>query len=134
MITVQNTINASVEKVWDLWTSPKHIQNWNYAFQEWHTPYAENDLQVNGRFKYRMETKDKNEGFDFEGQYTKVEEFQFIAYKLSDERTGSVHFEVLDDKVKITEIFEPNKDDSESMQKEWCQNVINNFKEYVENQ
>ncbi len=133
MITVQNTINASINKVWDFWISPKHIQNWNYAFEEWHTPYAENDLRVNGKFKYEMAAKDKSEGFDFEGEYTKVEKFKVIEYKLLDNRTGSVHFEDYGNKVKITEVFEPTKSDSENMQKNWCQAVIDNFKKYVEN-
>ncbi|KRB56256.1 SRPBCC domain-containing protein [Flavobacterium sp. Root186] len=132
MITVQNTINASIDKVWDFWISPEHIQNWNYAFDEWHTPYAENDLQVDGKFKYEMAAKDKSAGFDFEGKYTKIEIFRLIEYKLLDDRTGSIHFEDYGEKVKITEVFEPTKEDSESMQKQWCQNVIDNFKKYVE--
>ncbi|MFH6935586.1 SRPBCC domain-containing protein [Flavobacterium sp. FlaQc-30] len=133
MITVQNTINASIEKVWDFWISPKHIQNWNYAFDSWHTPQAENDLEVKGKFKYKMEAKDKSAGFDFEGEYTKIEKFRLIEYKLLDNRTGSVHFEDYGGRVKLTEVFEPAKEDSESMQKQWCQAVINNFKKYVEN-
>lgn len=132
MIKVQNTIDSSIEKVWNLWTSPEHIQKWNYAFEEWYTPYAENDLQVNGKFKYEMGTKDKSEGFDFEGIYTKLEKFRLIEYKLLDNRTGAIYFEEIGSKVKLTEVFEPTKKDSESMQKQWCQNVIDNFKKYVE--
>ncbi|WP_343617408.1 SRPBCC domain-containing protein [Flavobacterium sp.] len=132
MIKVQNTIDSSIEKVWNLWTSPEHIQKWNYAFEEWHTPYAENDLQVNGKFKYGMAAKDKSEGFDFEGIYTKLEKFRLIEYKLLDNRTGAIYFEEIGSKVKLTEVFEPTKKDSESMQKQWCQNVIDNFKKYVE--
>lgn len=132
MITVQNTINASIDKVWDLWILPKHIQNWNYAFEEWHTPHAENNLQINGKFKYEMAAKDKSTGFNFEGEYTKIEKFRLIEYKLLDNRTGSIHFEDFGDKVKITEVFEPTKEESESMQKQWCQAVIENFKKYVE--
>jgi len=133
MITVQNTIDASIDKVWNFWILPEHIQNWNYPFDEWHTPHAENDLQVKGKFKYKMAAKDKRESFDFEGEYTKVEKFKLIEYKLLDDRTGSVLFENYGDKVKITEVFEPTKNDSESMQKNWCQAVIDNFKKYVEN-
>ncbi|MCP2027116.1 uncharacterized protein YndB with AHSA1/START domain [Flavobacterium sp. HSC-32F16] len=110
----------------------KTLQNWNYAFDEWHTPCAENDLQVHRKFKYEMTAKDKSAGFDFEGEYTKIEKFRLIEYKLLDNRTGSVHFEDYGEKVKITEIFEPTKEDSESMQKQWCQNVIDNFKKYIE--
>nr|WP_199000783.1 SRPBCC domain-containing protein [Flavobacterium sp. ASV13] len=132
MITVQNTINASVDRVWEIWTIPEHIQNWNYAYDNWHTPYAENDLKVSGKFKYTMATKDKSMQFDFEGLYTKVEKYSIIEYKLTDGRTGSVHFENNGDQVKITEVFEPETGNPESMQKEWCQNVIDHFKAYVE--
>ena len=51
-------VNASIEKVWDLWTNPKHIAKWNNMSEEWHTPKAENDLRVGGRLFLRMELKD----------------------------------------------------------------------------
>ncbi|WP_394773846.1 hypothetical protein [Flavobacterium sp.] len=43
MITVQNTIHASIDKIWDFWTLPEYIQNWNIAIDDWYTLYAEND-------------------------------------------------------------------------------------------
>ncbi|WP_286969271.1 SRPBCC domain-containing protein [Flavobacterium sp. UBA4854] len=132
MISVEVIINASIEKVWDFWITPKHIQNWNSAFDNWYTSYAENDLQEKGKFRYEMRSKDKDESFDFEGIYTKVEKFQLIEYKLSDNRIGSVHFEDFGNNVKLVEYFEPNKTDSENMQKQWCQDVIDNFKKYTE--
>lgn len=36
-ITVQTIINAPIEKVWKLWTSPQDITHWNNASDEWHT-------------------------------------------------------------------------------------------------
>lgn len=132
MITVQNTINAAIAKVWEIWITPAHIQNWNYPYDDWHTPYAENDLKVNGKFKYTMANKNESMQFDFEGWYTKVEKFSIIEYKLLDGRTGSVHFEDNGNKVKLTEVFEPETGNPEDMQKEWCQKVIDNFKAYTE--
>lgn len=131
MITVQNIVNAPIDKVWEIWTTPKHIQKWNIPSADWHNPYAENDLKVGGKFKFVMAAKNGSE-LDFEGIYTKLEKFLLIEYRLYDNRTASVRFEIIDDKVKITETFEPQKEDSESMQKEWCQAVIDNFKKYVE--
>lgn len=58
MITVKSTINASIEKVWKIWTTPEHIMKWNNASDDWHTPFAENDLKVGGKFKYTMASKD----------------------------------------------------------------------------
>lgn len=133
MIKVQNTINASIDKVWHLWTSPEHIMNWNIPFEDWNTPYAENDLKVGGKFKFTMAAKNGSEGFDFEGVYTRIEKFSWIEYRLLDNRTASVHFEDNGTQVKLTETFEPEGKNSKEMQEQFCRAVIQNFKEYVEN-
>jgi len=133
MIKVQNSIHAPIKKVWELWTLPEHIVNWNIPFADWHTPYAENDLKVGGKFKFTMASKDGKEGFDFEGVYTKVENFSLIEYKLSDNRIASVRFENLGSETKLTETFEPEATISEEMQEQFCQSVVLKFKEYVEN-
>ena len=44
-ISAQAVINAPVEKVWRLYTSPGQITQWNYASDDWHTPKTENDLK-----------------------------------------------------------------------------------------
>lgn len=133
MITVQNTINAAVNKVWKFWTAPEHIVKWSFGSPDWYTPYAENDLKAGGKFKYTMAAKDGTATFDFEGVYTRVETFSEIEYQLSDNRTGSVHFKESDEKVILTEVFQPETENSENMQQQWCQAVIDCFKEYVEN-
>ncbi|WP_431244062.1 SRPBCC domain-containing protein [Flavobacterium sp. P21] len=133
MISVEVTVKVPIEKAWDFWITPKHIQNWNAAFDNWYTAYADNDLKVEGKFKYEMTSRDNTGSFDFEGIYTKIEKFRLIEYQLSDDRIGSIYFEDFGDKVKITEKFEPNKTDPESMQENWCQDVLNNFKKYTEN-
>ena len=38
VITVESTINAPVEKVWEFWSKPEHITKWNNASDDWHTP------------------------------------------------------------------------------------------------
>ena len=132
MITVQTSVNAAIEKIWEFWTIPKHIQKWNNPTDDWHTPYVENDVKAGGKFKYTMSTRDEIISFDYEGIYTKVDKFSVIEYQLVDKRTGSVQFESQDDKVKITEIFDPEKSHPESEQKQFCQGVIDNFKKYTE--
>jgi uncharacterized protein YndB with AHSA1/START domain len=52
-ITVKAVINAPAEKVWELYTAPEHITQWNYASDDWHTPRVENDLTPGGKFLYR---------------------------------------------------------------------------------
>ncbi|HQW93764.1 MAG TPA: SRPBCC domain-containing protein, partial [Ferruginibacter sp.] len=68
-ITVETIVQAPVEKVWECWTKPEHITGWNNASDDWHTPRAENDLRVGGKFLSRMEARDGSMGFDFGGVY-----------------------------------------------------------------
>lgn len=132
MISVETIIKAPLEKVWQLWVLPEDIVKWNHPSEDWETSFAENNLKSGGTFKYTMKAKDESAAFDFEGIYTDVKMFELIEYKLFDNRTGSIRFDENENGVKITEIFEPNIQDSESMQKQWCQAVIDNFKHYVE--
>jgi uncharacterized protein YndB with AHSA1/START domain len=92
-ITVEMKVNAPLEKVWDYWTNPQHIVNWNYASEDWHAPHATNDLRVGGKFSSRMEAKDGSMGFDFEGEYTKVEQHIEIEYVLADARKVNIRFD-----------------------------------------
>lgn len=132
MITVKKTINASIDKVWDFWTLPKHIVNWNIPSLDWYNPYAENDLKIGGKFKYTMGTIDRKISFDFEGIYTNIENHEVLEYKLLDSRIGIVRFATEGDKVIITETFEPEKTNSEAMQEQFLKDVMSNFKSYVE--
>ena len=85
-------MHAPVEKVWEYWTEPDHITKWSNASDDWHTPYAENDLRVGGKFVSRMEAKDGSFGFDFGGVYDEVRANEFISYTLGDGRKVEITF------------------------------------------
>lgn len=132
-ITIQTTINAPIEKVWEYWNSPEHIPGWAFASDDWEAPYAENDLKVGGKFKTTMAAKDKSASFDFTGTYTQVDENQRIEYTIDDGRKVSVRFESLgNNETKVTETFDPENENSEEMQRDGWQSILNNFKKYVE--
>jgi uncharacterized protein YndB with AHSA1/START domain len=131
-ITVEATINAPVEKVWKLWTEPKHITQWNNASEDWHTPKAENDLRVGGKFLSRMEAKDGSAGFDFEGVYEEVKTHERVVYSMSDGRRVDIQFKEEENTTTVTETFDAETTHSIEMQKEGWQSILNNFKEYVE--
>lgn len=131
-ITVEAHISASVEKVWDLYTDPKHIVKWNQASPDWHSPRAENDLRVGGKFKTRMEAKDKSAGFDFEGVYTGVKTHELIEYKMSDGRKARVIFKKVITGTKVIITFDPESVNPVEMQKEGWQAILDSFKKYVE--
>lgn len=131
-ITVEAIINAPVEKVWLLWTRPEHITQWNNASDDWHTPAAENDLHVGGKFSSRMEAKDGSMGFDFWGIYTKIEPLKFIGYTLGDERKVEIRFVAEENKTRIIETFDPEDVNSVELQQTGWQAILNNFKKYAE--
>jgi len=131
-ITITANIQAPVEKVWKLWTTPEHIMKWNSASPDWHTPHATNDLQVGGKFTSRMEAKDGSFGFDFFGIYDRVELHRAIAYSLGDGRTVAVHFESSDGHTKVTETFDAETENSVELQRQGWQAILDNFKKYTE--
>jgi uncharacterized protein YndB with AHSA1/START domain len=131
-IRVETTINAPVEKVWKYWTTPQHIIKWNNASDDWHTPFAENDLKVGGKFLARMEARDGSMGFDFWGIYDQIKENELIEYTLGDDRKVTINFYSDGNKTHIIESFEPEKTNSEEMQKGGWQSILENFKTYVE--
>lgn len=133
MITVQSTINASIEKIWELWTAPEHVMKWNNASEDWHTPFAENDLKVGGKFKYTMASTDGTMRFDFEGIYTNVVNPSLIEYEMADGRKVKIVFEKDAEGIKVIESFDPETVNPEEMQKNGWQAILDNFKKYVEN-
>lgn len=131
-ITVAATVNAPIEKVWQYWTAPQHITQWNNASNDWHTPKATNDLRKDGTFNYRMEAKDNSFGFDFEGRYTDIKTNELIEYVISDGRKVQILFEALNDETHITETFEAEEVHPVELQQDGWQAIINNFKRYTE--
>ena len=132
-ITVQNTVNAPVEKVWKFWTSPEHITKWNTASEDWHTPRAENDLRIGGKFSARMEAKDGSFGFDFGGVYDEVKTNEKIEYTLGDGRKVNVLFSANGNETNVVETFDAETVNSVELQKNGWQAILDNFKKYVEN-
>lgn len=131
-ITVEGIINASLQKVWKLWTDADHIIRWNNASDDWHTPNAENDLRVGGKFLSRMEAKDGSFGFDFWGVYDEVKINELIAYTLGDGRKVKITFSPLENKTKVIEIFEAESTHPIEIQKGGWQAILDNFKKYAE--
>ncbi len=132
IITVETSIKAPIEKVWEFWTNPQHITNWNFATDEWCCPSAINDLRPNGEFNWRMEAKDGSMGFDFTGKYDEVKLNELITYKMTDGRTVAINFLEFNNEVKLTEAFEAEGIHSGEQQRAGWQAILENFKKYVE--
>jgi uncharacterized protein YndB with AHSA1/START domain len=131
-IAIANTVNVPVETVWKLWTLPEHITKWNNASDDWHTPKAENDLKVGGKFMSRMEARDGSFGFDFWGVYDEIKTNELIAYTLGDDRKVKITFSSLGNTTKVGMTFEAENTNPIEMQKGGWQAILDNFKKYAE--
>jgi uncharacterized protein YndB with AHSA1/START domain len=133
-ITVQITVNAPIQKVWEYWNEPEHIMNWAFASDDWEAPASENHLRVGGHFKTTMAAKDKSAHFDFGGTYTDVKEHEHIAYDMDDGRHVEIRFGQTPEGIRITETFDPEGINPEDRQRDGWQAILENFKKYTESQ
>lgn len=131
-ITVEAIVNAPIEKVWAMWSEPKYITQWCQASDDWHAPYADNDLVTGGKFKTTMAAKDGSFRFDFEGIYSKVKHLEVIEYDLADGRHVSIKFAGQGSNTKVVETFDPETENPIEMQRGGWQAILDNFKKYVE--
>lgn len=131
-ITVETTVKAPAEKLWEQYTSPKHIVKWNNASDDWHTTKAENDLRPGGRFLSRMEARDGSAGFNFEGVYDDVKLNEYIAYTMTDGRKAEINFTGKNNETKMTVVFDAENENPMEMQREGWQAILDNFRKYAE--
>ena len=129
-ITVQSIVNVNIEKAWHLWTNPEDIKAWNNASDDWHTTHAVNNLRSGGSFNYRMEAKDGSFGFDFEGTYTRVIEFELIEYSFG-ARLASVSFQQEEAGVRVMVEFDAEEENSPEDQRQGWQAILDNFARHV---
>ena len=132
-ITVETHVKADPETVWNAWTDPEDIKQWNAASDDWHTTASSVDLRVGGRMSSRMEAKDGSAGFDFTATFTKVEPQQLIEFCLNDERQARVEFIYETDGVLVREIFDADSESDPDYQRQGWQAILDNFARFVEN-
>lgn len=131
-VTVVTTVQQTPEKAWEVWTTPAHITQWNFAADTWHCPQAVNDLRPGGRFSWRMEAKDGSLGFEYAGVYEQVTPYNSIVARLDDDRQVRVAFEDLNGETKVTEHFEADAQHSVDLQLAGWQAILDNFKKHAE--
>ena len=130
-ITVETFVNASIDKVWDAYTSPEDIKQWNAASSDWRTTKASVDLRVGGAFSSRMEAKDGSFGFDFAGIYTQLIQHQLIEYSVG-EREVVVNFSPQGNGVVVSVTFDAEATHSMDLQRDGWQAILNNFTRHVQ--
>jgi uncharacterized protein YndB with AHSA1/START domain len=130
-IAVETSVRAPIRTVWEAYTTPADIMQWNAASDDWHTTAATVDLREGGKFSSRMEAKDGSIGFDFAGTYTKIVPQKLIEYTFGD-RTAKVEFMPGPNGVAIRVTFDSESTHSNELQRSGWQAILNNFARHVE--
>ena len=73
VLRIERTFDASVERVFDAWTSEAVLRRWLYGMPGWGTPIAEVELRVGGAIRILM--RDPSDGTEAgaTGEYLVVE-------------------------------------------------------------
>ena len=130
-IQVRTSVMADKQKVWDYYTSPEHITQWNFADPSWHCPSASNDMKIGGRYVARMEARDGSFGFDFEAIYTEINILESFTYQFG-ERFAKIEFNDMNNQTEVIITFDPETENSIELQKNGWQAILNNFKIHTE--
>lgn len=129
-ITVSTVVAAPLQEVWNAYTTPADVVVWNAASDDWHTTTATVDLRPGGKFSSRMEAKDGSMGFDFAGEYTRVEPHHLIEYAFGD-RTARVEFSDGPGGVTVRVTFDAESTHPEERQREGWQAILDRFARHV---
>jgi len=133
-VTVTAVVQLPAAKVWEYWTEARHIEQWNQASDDWHTPKAINDLRPGGRFVFTMAARDGSVSFDFEGTYDEVMVHEKIVYTIIDGRKVQIQLASSGSATTVTETFETENVHPVELQRQGWQAILDNFKRYAENQ
>lgn len=129
-IIVSTVVAAPLSAVWKAYTTPDDILLWNTASPDWHTTSASVDLRPGGKFSSRMEAKDGSFGFDFAGEYTRINPYHLIEYVFGG-RTGLVEFNESASGVVVTVTFDSEPTHSEEQQRTGWQAILDNFARHM---
>lgn len=127
VITLREKSSHRPEVIWERLVTPEKVMTWNYPSEDWHSPHAENNLEVGGEFHYEMAAKDGSESFDFWGTYTQIEAPKKLSFVLGDGRT--VHIDIMDKPYGclIEERFEAEQKNNLNLQRQGWQNILKNL-------
>jgi uncharacterized protein YndB with AHSA1/START domain len=130
-ISVETIVAAPIARVWQAYTTPEDIKQWNAASDDWHTTASTVDLREGGDFSSRMEAKDGSFGFDFAGTYTKIVAPKLIEYSFGD-RTAQIDFSEVPGGVRVGVTFDAEETNSVEMQEQGWLAILKNFARHVE--
>lgn len=132
MIHVSVTVSRNIHDVWHAWNSVSYIKEWAFASDDWAAEGIKNDVRVGGHFKARNFAKDGSMEFLMQYTYDQVEPEKLLTYTMDDRRKVRIEFTDINGDTKIDQMFDPEAENSEEMQRIGWQAYLDNFKKFAE--
>ena len=141
-ITINTTIQVPITNVYNSYLDAEDNKQWNTAGGGWTTGKTTIDAKVGGRWSTEYISPDGTNDFVFGGTYTEIIPNQKIAYAMNpvdkpispeDRRVEVLFAEVeIGKSTQVTVIFDPENENAIAFQKAGWQNILNNFKQFIE--
>ena len=138
-IIIETIVRKEKSEVYNAWISPRAIQEWCHASDDWGVGEVTNDVRVGGRFTTEMKALDGSFSFVFGGHYTAVLPEEKLTYQMDTETEGEVSREcqvtfekVGESETLVKEEFDPETLNPREMQEAGWQAILENFKKYAE--
>lgn len=132
MIEISVDIHAPIADVWDKWTDVKGVKEWVFASDDWAAEGIENNVTPGGLFSARNYAKDGSMEFVLTWAYDQVEPQKHLAYTMGDGRRVEVTLSQVGKDTRLHQMFEPESENPEDVQKDGWQAYLDNFKKFVE--
>lgn len=131
-ITIGTIVRSTIKKVWDMWTDPRHVQNWNHLSRDWGFPFSKNDTPSGGPFVFNNSLEEDSPGFNYTRTYTEIILYEKLAYTVDNGWKVVVTFIEKGDEIYITQTLEIDPTSSKEISMEAWHGLLANFKNYVE--
>lgn len=132
LITIQTSMRCDVKTVWSRWNSVEDIYRWFRQSEQWDASSIVHNLSEGGAFKYCIETKDKKNKHVFAGHFQHIFKERLIIYAIEDGRMQKVIFHPYNDETIVTVTLEADEVTMLAYQQKAWQDILDNFKEFVE--
>jgi uncharacterized protein YndB with AHSA1/START domain len=128
VVRIERTFDASVERVFEAWTSEEVLRRWLHGMEGWETPTAEVDLRVGGRIRIVMRDPFRGAQSAATGEYTVVEPPHRLAFTWvwdhDPDQPQLIELEFSEQEGRTTVLMTnssiPTEEQSESQQRGWA--------------
>lgn len=79
-LVIERYFSASVDRIYELFTQPKHLQRWFHPGPQWTNPGIDVDLRIDGRYRLQFMNTETQEKLAVNGRFLEISKNQRLVY------------------------------------------------------